>query len=262
MTLACLQTVAVVSPLGGSGRTTLATHLATLLAERATPCLAIDLCAQNTLGRHLGMQEATDPGWAALAAQQQWWGPAALRNSDGVDLLPFGTATTSELEMLQREWALTPHWLRDRLDALDMPQGTTVLLDTPQWPAPLACQALSSAQIVLIVLEPSARACHAQHLVAQALAQAQADTQCAVAINRVDPRRPSQRSALDALRAQWGNLLLPYVVHEDENITQACEHAACVTRYAPRSQSAHDLQGIGQWLFEQLAAQRQRSLTP
>jgi cellulose synthase operon protein YhjQ len=262
MTVASIQTIAVVSPLGGSGRTTLAVHLATLLAERATPCLAIDLCAQNMLGRHLGMQKATDAGWAALAAQQQWWGPAALRNSDGVDLLPFGAATTSELEILKREWALTPRWLRDRLDALDMPQGTTVLLDTPQWPAPLACQALSSAHIVLIVLEPSARACHAQPLVAQALAQAPADAQCAVVINRVDPRRPSQRSALEALRTQWGNLLLPYLVHEDENITQACEHATSVTKYTPRSQSAHDLQGIGQWLFEQLPTQQQRSLIP
>ena len=79
---------------------------------------------------------------------------------------------------------------------------------------------------------------------------------------KVLPAQVDDASALEALRTQWGNLLLPYLVHEDENITQACEHATSVTKYTPRSQSAHDLQGIGQWLFEQLPTQQQRSLIP
>ena len=109
---AAMHPIAIVSPLGGCGRTTLTAHLATLLAQRGRPCLAIDLCAQNMLGRHLGMQPSAAPGWAALAAERQWWGQAALSNSDAVDLLPFGAASTAALDALQREWALTPEWLR------------------------------------------------------------------------------------------------------------------------------------------------------
>ena len=252
--MSAILPIAVVSPLGGSGRTTLAAHLATLLAARALPCLALDLCAQNLLGRHLGLEQAAQAGWARLAARQQWWGQAALRNSSGVDLLPFGAASTPELDTLQRQWALAPQWLRQHLDALDLPSGSALVLDTPQWPAPLARQALDAAHTVLIVLEASARACQAQALVAQALAQAPASAQCAVLINRIDPRRPSQRAALETLRTQWGSLLLPYVVHEDENIAQACAQATSVGAHTPHTQSAHDLQGVGQWLFEQLPA--------
>lgn len=248
-----IHPIAIVSPLGGTGKTTLAAHLATLLATRGTPCLALDLCPQNLLGRHLGLQQPATQGWAALAAQRQWWGQAALRNSDAVDLLPFGAVALPALDALQREWALTPEWLHQQLSALDVAAGTAIVLDTPAWPAPLARQALQVARTVLVVLEASARACHAQALVAQALALAPPGAQCAIAVNRVDPRRPSQRSALQTLRTQWGALLLPYTVHEDENLAQASEQATSVCSWAPHAQSSHDLQGIAHWLLGRCA---------
>ena len=254
MTTAGAHTVAIVSPLGGTGCTTLAAHLATLVAVHGRACLAVDLCAQNLLGRHLGLQQPAEAGWAGLAAQQQWWGQAALRNSQGVDLLPFGAASAEVLDTLQRACLHKPEWLRQQLDALDVPPGSVLVLDAPTWPAPLARQALAAADTVVVVLDASARACQAQALVSHTLAGAPAGAHCAIAINRTDPRRPSQRSALQALRAQWADLLLPYTVHEDENLAQACEHATSVCAWAPHAQSSHDLQGIGQWLAERLPA--------
>ena len=254
MTALSIHPIAIISPLGGAGCTTLTAHLATLAAVQGRPCLAVDLCIQNMLGRHLGLQHTAQAGWATLATRQQWWGQGALSNSDGVDLLPFGVASTPELDVLQREWALTPQWLSNRLQALDIPAHSAIFLDAPTWPAPLSCQALTLAQVVLIVLDASARSCHAQALVAQALALAPVDAYCAIAVNRVDPRRPSQRAALETLHAQWGDLMLPYAVHEDENNAQACEHATNVCAWAPHAQSSHDLQGISQWLMERLPA--------
>lgn len=256
MTAPSAHPIAIVSPLGGSGRTTLTAHLATLVATQGRPCLAIDLCRQNMLGRHLGAQESNPTGWATLAAQDLWCGDAALSNSDAVDWLPFGTVNMPELSALQHTWALNPDWLQNRLQALALPADSAIFLDTPTWPAPLSFQALAAARVVLVVLEASARACHAQALVKQALAQAPAGAVCAIAVNRIDPRRPSHRSALETLRAQWGDLLLPYPVHEDESIAQAYEQAANVCAWAPHAQSSHDLQGIGQWLLKHLPAPR------
>lgn len=264
MTTAHAHAIAIVSPLGGTGCTTLTAHLATLLAAHGPSCLAMDLCAQNMLGRHLGMQQPAEAGWASLAAQQQWWGQAALSNSNAVHLLPFGSASTAALDTLQHACAQNPYWLRQQLDALDVAAGSAIFLDTPAWPAPLARQALAAASVVIVVLEASARACHAQALVAQALAWSAPDAHRAIAVNRVDPRRPSQRAALETLRRQWGDLLLPYTVHEDENITQACEHATSVGAWAPHAQSSHDLQGMAQWLMDHLpgAGAAERHTTP
>lgn len=58
--------IAIVSPLGGAGRTTLTAHLATLVAMQGRPCLAIDLCRQSTLGDIWAHQKATKqagPRW-------------------------------------------------------------------------------------------------------------------------------------------------------------------------------------------------------
>ncbi|MBU0890030.1 MAG: cellulose synthase operon protein YhjQ, partial [Gammaproteobacteria bacterium] len=154
-----MRVIAIVSPLGGSGRTTLAAHLATLLARQDQPCLAVELCAQNLLARHLGMQEPSALGWAPLAAAGQWWADGGFDNTDGVCVLPFGKAPPDAIEALHRQLQAQPRWLLDQLELLDVPDDCTVVLDTPAWPSPLARAALRCADVVLVTLEASARAC-------------------------------------------------------------------------------------------------------
>lgn len=244
-----MRVITVVSPLGGSGRTTVTAHLATLSAQQGKPCLAVDLCAQNLLGMHLGMPEPSAIGWAALAAGGQWWADGSFLNSGGVSVLPFGKAGVDTLDTLHEQLRAQPQWLRDQLALLDMPADCTVLLDTPVWPSPLTQAALQCADTVLMTLEASARACSnpdgMQTLLQQAAA---AHAKQGVLVTRFDPRRASQREALQKLRQQWGEQLIPYTLHEDENIPRALAHAMCVSQFAPQAQSSHDLQGIYQWV--------------
>lgn len=247
-----MRVIAVVSPLGGSGRTTLTAHLATLLARQDQPCLAVELCAQNLLGRHLGMQEPSALGWAPLAAAGQWWADGGFGNTDGVSVLPFGKAPPDAIEALHRQLQTQPRWLLDQLELLDVPDNCTVVLDTPAWPSPLARAALRCADAVLVTLEASARACGdpagVQAMLHEAAA-AQADQ--SVLVTRFDPRRISHREALQTLRQQWGEQLIPYTLHEDENIPRALARSMCVHSFAPQAQSAHDLQGVCNWLSGQ-----------
>lgn len=250
-----MRVIAVVSPLGGSSRTTLTAHLATLLALQGQPCLAVELCAQNLLSRHLGMHEPSALGWAPLAAAGQWWADGCFDNSDGVAVLPFGKASLDTIESLHRQLQAQPRWLLDQLELLDMPSDCTVLLDTPLWPSPLAQAALRCADAVLVTLEASARAC-ADPGGVQAMLQetAAAPADQGVLVTRFDPRRISHREALQTLRQQWGERLIPYTLHEDENIPRALARSMCVGSFAPQAQSAHDLQGVGNWLAGQRAA--------
>lgn len=250
----CMRVIAIVSPLGGSGRTTLTAHLATLLALRGQPCLAVELCAQNLLGRHLGMQAPSALGWAALAAAGQWWADGSFDNSDGVGVLPFGKADLNTLENIQRQLQAQPHWLQEQLEQLEVPTDCTVLLDTPQWPSRLTQTALRCADAVLVTLEASARACAHRAVVKDMLREtAAAPADQGVLVTRFDPRRISHREALQTLRQQWGERLIPYTVHEDENISRALASAMCVGQFAPQAQSAHDLQGVCKWLSGQRA---------
>lgn len=250
-----MRVIAVVSPLGGSGRTTLTVHLATLLALQGQPCLAVELCAQNLLGRHLGMHEPSALGWASLAAAGQWWADGSFNNSDGVSVLPFGQADLNTIETVEHQLQAQPRWLQDRLEQLEVPAHCTVLLDTPVWPSRLTQAALRCADAVLVTLEASARAC-AHHAVVRNLLRETAAAPAAqgVLVTRFDPRRISHREAMQTLRQQWGEQLIPYTLHEDENIPRALASTMCVNRFAPQAQAAHDLQGVCKWLAGQRAA--------
>ncbi len=250
-----MHVIAIVSPLGGSGRTTVAAHLATLLARQGQPCLAVELCAQNLLGRHLGMQEPTALGWARLAAAGQWWADGSFDNPDGVGVLPFGKASLDSIETIHRQLRVQPRWLQDQLELLDVPDDCTVVLDTPVWPSPLAHAALRCADTVLVTLESSARACaDPAGLLAMLEVAACAPAARGVLVTRFDPRRISHREALQTLRQQWGERLIPYTLHEDENIPRALARSMCVGSLAPQAQSSHDLQGVCNWLAAQRTA--------
>lgn len=112
---------------------------------------------------HLGRCKA-GPAWRLTCAGRARWGDiwahqkatkqagprwphkgsggsgAALSNSDAVGWLPFGAVSLPELAALQHAWALSPDWLQNRLQDLDVPADSAIFLDTPTWPAPLSCQ--------------------------------------------------------------------------------------------------------------------------
>jgi cellulose synthase operon protein YhjQ len=243
--------ITFVSPLGGTGQTTVLANLASLWSAGATPCLAVDLCAQSSLGRHLGQTQAAQDGWAPRAVAGQWWAEAALENSAGVRWLPFGNAAAeaSQLSTLHTLLAAQPQWLATQLQSIALDPQSLVLLDAPQWPQPLASQALACADLVVVCLDASPRAALLQPQVQALLSQAPSNAQCALLATRFSPRRASQSAALQTLQQQWQEQLSPYVLHEDEHVSAALAAAHCVCAFAPQAQSAHDLHGIANWLL-------------
>jgi cellulose synthase operon protein YhjQ len=242
--------IAFVTPLGGTGQTTLIATVATLLAQQGTPCFAVDLCAENGLGLHLGLQQPATSGWAAAAAAGQWWADAALENSDRVGYLPFGEAAPAELQRLHGMLEQSPQWLQEQLEDLALDDSGLLLLDTPPWPSVQARQALACADMVIVCLDATFRACKAHATVQSMLSQARPAAGLAVMLTGLDPRYESQRSPLQILRQQWTAWLIPYALHRDENIPYALAQSGCVSTQAPQSQAAHDLQGVSRWLLQ------------
>ena len=250
-----MRHIAFVSPLGGTGQTTLVANLATLLAQRHVSCLAVDLCAQNGLGLHLGLDACPDEGWVNSAASEQWWASNALINSLGVTYLPFGNVAYPELESLQ-EWLTTDsHWLQTQLRALDLNPNELVLLDAPAWPAIQAQQALKAADLVIVCLDASGRSCKLESSVRAMLDSMDNLAAHAVVITCFDPRLQTQCEAVITLRQQWEANLVPYTTHQDESVPEAFAKASCASAISPNAQSVHDMQGITSWLIAQCSIQ-------
>lgn len=235
--------------LGGVGQTTAVANLAHLLAHRGEAVLCIELCAQNMLARHLGQTDLPSHGWATLTASDQWWGDAALVNDAGVRCLPFGGITPAQGDALHWRMRTQPHWLREQIEQVNLREPTWVLVDAPVWPAPLARQALVAADHGAVLLEASPRGVDAQARIQSLAAEASPAPPLHVIVGRYDTRRPTQRRCLHELRALWGDMLAPHVIHEDESNPAALAEATCVTAFASQAQSAHDLHGVMQWLI-------------
>ena len=242
-----MRCIAFVSPLGGTGQTTLLANLAHLWGA-SQHGVVLELSAQNVLGQHLGLPEPAASGWVGLAAADRWWGAAALENSQQVRFVPYGAEVASAA--LQQRWQDEPQWLQQQLAQLGGDDLGAVLLDAPAWPSPLAAQALRCADLVVVALEVAQRSLWAQPQLLAMLAQAPQARACMVA-TRFDPRRSAQQQALRGLRLQWQARLCNYVLHEDDNQSLALLANDCVTRCAPHAQSAHDLHGIAAWLTAQ-----------
>lgn len=254
-----MRRIAFVSPLGGIGRTTLAAHVATLLAQRGAATLAIDLSPQNALGLHLGLasgepSEAASAsavpvrGWRDAIAEEQWWGQPALENSHGVRLLPHGAWQHA----CEAQAPLPDNWLAAQLLQLDLPDDAVIVLDTPPLPAPLALQAAQCADLVLLLLDAGTRSLHWQAPLQRLVAALPKSAHHAVLVTGVDARSPVRAAALHALHAQWQGSVLPYPVHRDEHVELALHSRMCVHQLGAPSQFAHDLQGVTDWIARRL----------
>lgn len=243
--------IAFVSPLGGTGQTTLVANLATLLAQRNISCLAVDLCTQNGLGLHLGFDSPPDEGWVKSAMAEQWWAGNALLNSLGVTYLPFGNVSNPALSSLQKSLATDSNWLYEHLHALDLNPNEVILLDAPAWPSLQAQQALRAADLVIVCLDASGRSCKLENSVRLMLKALRSQIPHAIVITSFDPRRQTQCDAVVVLREQWATSLIPYTVHNDESIPEAFAKASCASATTSHAQSVHDMQGIASWLIAQ-----------
>ncbi|WP_322029551.1 cellulose biosynthesis protein BcsQ [Paraburkholderia sp. J76] len=252
-----MKTIAIVSSVGGAGRTTLTAALAGLLAAREHVALAAECDPRNVLALHFGLRESAREGLVTHLAggpgTDEAWSRAALQSDDGVLVLPWGSLASGDAnghEPLDDDASALldarPGWLRELLARVDLPPQTIALVDAGTWPSAHARQAIDAADLVLGVLTPCATACATLPRLIAALVRAR--KRSVFVANAVVPARPLHMDIVSLLRARLGAAMLPYLVHADTGVPAALAAGENFCLSAPSSQAAHDLNGIASWL--------------
>ncbi len=243
-----MKTVALLSTVGGAGRTTLAAALAVLLARRGRPVAAADLDPENMLGAHLGLDTFAPLGFGhAMAGQIEPWRGNTWRNAAGVLFAPHGETTLAERTQYETSLAAQPNWFADALARIDFPPRGVVLVDTARYPSQQAAAAARAADLVLCVTPPEPAACATLARSFPTLRETAPSIK--VVINRLNPAREMQRDALALLRAAVGEALeLAHRVHFDAAVPDALARGGWIFDEAPHSQASHDLHGLANWL--------------
>lgn len=249
--------VALISANGGVGKTALTAHLASVIARRGEPVLALDFDPNNLVGLHFGLTPDNHDGLALRAVSGEAWQDAAFRSTDGVSFLPFGELNERQRAAFSDELGKDPRWLCRRLEVVNMPHNAITLIDTPRLPSLYSQQAVCTADLIITVVAADA-SCYAKlPAVQRKLTDMGRIEQAFYLVNFADAARRLHNDITSVMRLDLGDRLLPYFIHHDEAVPESLASNSSLVDYAPHSQAAHDLQGLASWLIEQAARKPQ-----
>lgn len=259
-----MKIVAVASVKGGTGRTTLAAHLAALLAREGQAALVVDLDPQNALGHWFGMAPGEHFGLARRGANADDLVAYTRRMRAEVPFVPFGACGLDDLLELERDVAGRLEWLRKRLDALTRGAFDVVIVDAPAGSGPFARQALLHADLVLGVLAPDGASYASvpmmKELVDELSFPREGFLGAYYLLNGYDARRSLHRDVKAALANLLEDAALPVALPVDTSVREALARQHTLFDENPDSPVLWGLKEVAEWLVDVLDANHQPGL--
>lgn len=252
-----MKRIAIVSAKGGVGKTTLTANLSAGLARCGSAhVMALDLDPQNALALHFGVSPGELGGLARATLEHKPWSSVCISRQEGLYVLPYGVVTEHDRMSFESQIEAHDHWLSDQLDTLDLPADALVLLDTPPGPSGYLRQALTVADVVVVVLLADA-ASYATLPMMQRLVDAYCTPRpdflgCLFILNQLHSGRQLSKDIVAVMRADHGEGILG-VVHEDQAVREALAFQQHSLDYAPDSVASGDLMACAERLQQLLS---------
>ncbi|MGK3118781.1 cellulose biosynthesis protein BcsQ [Pseudomonas corrugata] len=203
------RVIAVVSPKGGVGKSTLCAALAGALGAKGSR-LAIDLDPQNALQYHLGVSPDV-AGMASASLTGECWSGLLLDGIGGTRVLPFGPVSGQERRALERFLEDDAHWLARQLARMDLAADDVVILDTPPGRTLYLEQVLDVADQVIVVITPDPASFMTlgpiDRLLEGRTHQARR-RDCHYVVNQFDASRTFCQDMLEVLKRRFGKQLV------------------------------------------------------
>ncbi|MEB0137556.1 MULTISPECIES: cellulose biosynthesis protein BcsQ [unclassified Undibacterium] len=247
-----MRIVAVISPKGGVGKTTVTANLAASLARLGARVSVLDLDPQNALRLHFGMPYDQQGGIAGQDAQGRPWREVLYESAFGVDFIPYGTITEKQRDQFEAGIRQQPDWLATRLAAMQLDDNAVLLIDTPPGPSLYLQQVLNVANVALVVLRADAASYSTVPAIEALLAYYTGKRSnffgyCYV-VNQMDASKQLCRDVVGMLRSDLGARFVSATIHRDEAVSEALACQSPVAYYAKHSSATHDVEQLSIWL--------------
>ncbi len=243
-----MHILSLVSLKGGTGRTALAAHLGTILAQARMRCLVLDMDPQNGLGHWFGMQPGERIGFARRGLGHEDLVDFVRREQPDVHYLPFGATTPDELVQLEAEMMGAPDWLASRVKLLADADYDLVLLDTVAGQGEWTRQALRASDLALGVLlaDPASYATvpALRDLLARTCDIQPAFLGSMLLLNQMDARVDLQRDVRSSLLRAVPDLALQVTVPFDAALREALGRGQTLFHRSPDSQVIESLREV------------------
>ena len=239
-----MKIISVVSAKGGVGKTTISANLCSALRTEGHTVFALDLDPQNSLRLHFGIAPSHHAGVALSSLRTNNWAMAMVQCNAGCVVLPFGHVSESERISFEGALSKNPLLLSQQLVSLGLPQDAIIIIDTPPGPSVYLKQALSVANIAIVVTLADA-ASYATIPMIDSLIEEYCLTRAdfidyLYVINQLNRSRQLSSDVADIMALQFSNKTIS-VVHQDQSIPEALACNQDAIRYARESRGAQDL---------------------
>ena len=137
-----------------------------------------------------------------------------------------------------------------------MSEDTIILVDTPPGPSVYLQQALSIADIVIVVLLTDAGSYAVlpatESLLKHYGAFRQGFLGSYYVLNQLDASRTLSRDVMEVVRHDLGPRFMPYPIHRDEAVSESLAYQKTVIDYDRYAQASQDFEQFAKWLVGRL----------
>lgn len=246
------------SPKGGVGKTTLAAHVAAILAARGAQVLAVDLDPQNSLRLHLGLPMSDEVGYANALDHEPRWQTSVVDTPAGVHLLPYGGSELRRVLEVDQALFNRPDLITAPFRDMLSDPALFVIVDTSPGPSPALTALMTIVDLMVVVLlaDGASAALISPILSGQVYGRgtlsARSLDRMVVLMNQVDLDVPVSAAVLESARNAFGRRLLGAVCW-DGALAEALVHQRLLTN--GEGGAAEDLQ----LLVDAIAARARRT---
>jgi cellulose synthase operon protein YhjQ len=208
------------SPKGGVGKTTLAAHVAALLARAGHAVVALDLDPQNALRLHLGLPLWEPAGFAANLPQRPNWRDCLVETESGARVLPFGPGDAVRAMGVAQALMNTPELLADPVREMLSVPGLIVVVDSPPGPNPALSAISSLTDILVMVLLADAGSAAlipqiaSNRILGRGTLAARVGERAVMVLNQVETANPLSEAVLDMAETALGPRFLGVVCRD------------------------------------------------
>ncbi|MEX2213698.1 MAG: AAA family ATPase [Phycisphaeraceae bacterium] len=250
-----MRTIAIINQKGGCGKTTTAINLSAVLAEHGERTLLVDMDPQSHCALGLAVPEAQIERHIGDILRAGLDGSIGFSDivwqiARNLDLAPC----TMALAGLEAELAAAPDRDRRMQQVLSTVRDKYdfCIIDCPPSIGLLTFNALRAADEVIVPVETGYFAMHGsikQEKTIDMLARrAGHHVRFKALATMYDVRTKLAREILAELRRQFGDRLLPVVVHFNSKLKEAASFGQAITEYDPGSRGYQDFEKLVSWL--------------
>jgi cellulose synthase operon protein YhjQ len=238
--------IALLSPAGGAGRTSLAISIATHLILLGRKVTLIQADPANNIEFQLGYSAQSELGLGHIILREERVDTVLTTTSSGFKLIPFGQISISQQLAIDQILLDHPMRMLEIINHSLIEDNSIVIVDLPRWPSPWCQNLLAMSDLNLITLVPDSSSILG---IDTLLPQLQVSRGASYFLmNRFDSAKVLHLDLWTLCKMKLSHRLLPFYLHEDQSLAESLAAGLPLMNYAPNSQLVEDHQKLCNWI--------------